>query len=96
MHLPTHAPPFGRCDLLSHGILGDQCARSTGRNSHAAPAALNPHSARGTAARSPARFPPLEAFGRRPSACAAPPFIGPASETLHKPGNALIEHTISA
>jgi hypothetical protein len=35
----------------------------------------------------PARFPPLEAFGRRPSACAAPPFIGPASETLHTSGH---------
>jgi hypothetical protein len=35
----------------------------------------------------PARFPPLEAFGRRPSACAAPSLIGPASETLHKGGS---------
>ena len=32
----------------------------------------NPHSARGTAASSPSRFPPLEVFRRRPSACAAP------------------------
>ena len=34
----------------------------------------------------PARFPSLEAFGRRPSACAAPSIIGPASETLHRSG----------
>ena len=34
----------------------------------------------------PARFPPLEAFGRRPSARAAPSIIGPASETLHNSG----------
>ena len=35
----------------------------------------------------PARFPLLEAFGRRPSACAAPSLIGPASETLHNTGH---------
>jgi hypothetical protein len=38
--LSIDAPPFGRYDLLSHGILADQGARSTCRNSHTAPAAL--------------------------------------------------------
>jgi hypothetical protein len=37
--LPTSASPFGRNDLLNHGIVADQCARSTCRNSHTAPAA---------------------------------------------------------
>jgi hypothetical protein len=31
--------PFGRNDLLGHRIDVDQCARSTRRNSHTAPAA---------------------------------------------------------
>ena len=74
-----------RNDLLSHRI----GARSTLRDRRpaartAAPRRSNPHSARGTAARSPTRFPPLEAFGRRPSARAAPSDHGPASETLQK------------
>src|SRR5882672_8329503 len=42
------------------------------------------------------RFPPLEAFGRRPSEPAAPSLIGPASETLHTPGNAHREDMGSA
>ena len=32
------------------------------------------------------RFPPLEAFGRRPSGLTPPPASGPASETLHNTG----------
>jgi hypothetical protein len=43
----------------------------------------------------PARFPPLEAFGRRPAACAAPSLIGPASETLHSRGTAHALHLLS-
>ena len=42
----------------------------------------NPHSARATAIRSPSRFRPLEAFGRRPPEYVAPR-QRPASETLH-------------
>jgi len=38
--LPINAPPLGHYDLLSHRIVADQCARSIGRNSHTAPAAL--------------------------------------------------------
>src|SRR5690349_20352961 len=33
------------------------------------------------------RFPPSEAFGRRPAQPAAPSLIGPASETLHNSRN---------
>jgi hypothetical protein len=38
-----------------------------------APLRPNPHSARGTAIRSPSRFRPIEAFGRRPPEPVAPP-----------------------
>jgi len=38
--LPINAPPCGCYDLLSHCIVADQCARSTCRNWHTAPAAL--------------------------------------------------------
>ena len=51
-------------DRLSHLIVVDQDAQSTRRDSHTAPAALK--SARGTAARSPAWFPPLEASDAGP------------------------------
>ena len=46
----------------------------------------NPHSARATAIRSPSRFRPLEAFGRRPPEYVAPR-QRPASETLHRSGH---------
>jgi len=38
--LPINSSPFGRDHPLSHCIIADRCARSIGRNSHAAPAAL--------------------------------------------------------
>jgi hypothetical protein len=38
--LPINAPSLGRNDPLSHRTVADQCARSIGRNSHTAPAAL--------------------------------------------------------
>jgi hypothetical protein len=38
--LPISASPFGRCDLLSHRIGVDHCARSAANNSNTAPAAL--------------------------------------------------------
>jgi hypothetical protein len=38
----------------------------------------------------------LEAFGRRPSARAAPSIIGPASETLHTTDKTHSEHNESA
>jgi hypothetical protein len=38
--LPINAPPSGRYDPLSHRIGANPSARSIGRNSHAAPAAL--------------------------------------------------------
>ena len=44
----------------------------------------------------PARFPPLEAFGRRPPAYLAPTLIGPASETLHMSDKTQAEHNESA
>jgi hypothetical protein len=50
------------------------------------PAALESHRACRTSPAHHARFPPLEAFGRRPPEYAAPPPLRPASETLHKTG----------
>src|SRR5271169_6459293 len=44
----------------------------------------NPHRACRAITAHHARFPPLEAFGRRPHQYAAPPIMRPASETLHK------------
>jgi hypothetical protein len=38
--LPINAPLCRPNDLLKHCIGADHCARSTGRNSHTAPAAL--------------------------------------------------------
>jgi hypothetical protein len=38
--LPISASPFGRYNLISHCTGADQCARSTCRNAHTAPAAL--------------------------------------------------------
>jgi hypothetical protein len=38
--LPINASPFGHYDPLSHRFGADPSARSTGRNSHTAPAAL--------------------------------------------------------
>jgi hypothetical protein len=46
----------------------------------------NPHSARGTAIRSPSRFRPLAAFGRRPRSMSHRP-QRPASETLNTSGS---------
>src|SRR3954453_21246440 len=46
----------------------------------------NPHRACRISPAHHARFPPLEAFGRRPPECAAPSIMRPASETLHKGG----------
>src|SRR4051812_40993874 len=48
----------------------------------------NPHRACRISPAHHARFPPLEAFGRRPPECAAPSIMRPASETLHKTGSA--------
>ncbi len=47
----------------------------------------NPHRAGRTSHAHHARFPPLEAFGRRPPECAAPSIMRPASETLHISGS---------
>ena len=44
----------------------------------------NPHSARGTAIRSPSRFRPLEAFGRRPPEYVAPPSAAGIRNPQHK------------
>jgi hypothetical protein len=38
--LSINAPRFGRYGLLGRGIVADQSARSTCRNSHTTPAAL--------------------------------------------------------
>src|SRR4051812_22535822 len=46
----------------------------------------NPHRACRISPAHHARFPPLEAFGRRPPECAAPSIMRPASETLHSSG----------
>lgn len=46
----------------------------------------NPHRACRISPAHHARFPPLEAFGRRPPECAAPSIMRPASETLHTSG----------
>src|SRR5271155_570420 len=48
----------------------------------------NPHRACRAITAHHARFPPLEAFGRRPHEYAAPPIMRPASETLHTSGSA--------
>jgi hypothetical protein len=88
MPLPISAPSLGRNDLLNHRTGLDHRAaihlpqlahRARGAQIPIAPA-VPPHVP-------PARFPPLEAFGRRPSACAATSIIGPASETLHRNGS---------
>ena len=55
----------------------------------------NPHSARATAIRSPSRFRPLEAFGRRPPEYVAPR-QRPASETLHINGRQTMSASAAA
>src|SRR5713101_2838794 len=54
------------------------------RTQHLDPPRSNPHSANLRHGSPPLpRFPPLKVFVRRPSECAAPSVIGPASENLH-------------
>src|SRR5216684_3130395 len=57
------------------------------RTQHLDPPRSNPHSANLRHGSPPLpRLPPLKVFVRRPSECAAPSVIGPASENLHKLG----------
>jgi hypothetical protein len=75
-----HRPP------LIHLPRHRRAVRCTGSNSigQLACSASNPHGVCRTITAHHARFPPLEAFGRRPPECAAPSIMWPASETLHK------------